>query len=117
MNSSTKQHNRPREMSVPTIRKRSCKRLSFVCSLAVVSAVGCTSYLFSSSLIGGLGEGVVFANETPEQQVSELTQLHLLNSRFGAKVGPLQDPGGCGREQSEQYVRPIRAPQSNQSSA
>ena len=86
MNSSTKQHYRPQATRVLPIRKRTYKRMSFVCSLAVYSTVGCISYLISSSLIGGLGEGVAYANETPEQQVSELTQLHLLNSCFERRL-------------------------------
>ena len=86
MNSYTKQQNRPQAMRVLPLRKCSLKGLNFVRSLAVVSAVGCISYLFSSSFIGGIGEGVAFANETPEQPVSELDQLQLLKGRFERRL-------------------------------
>lgn len=86
MNSSTKKHNRPQAMRVLPIRKRTFKGLSFVCSLAVLAVVGCISYQFGSSFIGAIGEGVAFANETADQQVSELEQLQLLNSRFERRL-------------------------------
>ncbi len=54
--------------------------------MAVISAVGCICYLTGASAIGGIGEGVAYASESSEQQVSDLTQLHHLNSRFERRL-------------------------------
>ena len=86
MNSSNEQLNRPHALGVLPMRKRSCTRLSFACSIAVVSAIGCVCYLTGASTIGEIGEGVAYASESLEQQVSDLTQLHLLNSRFDRRL-------------------------------
>ena len=86
MNSSTEQRNRPQAMTVLPIRKQFRKGLNFVYSLAVVSTIGCMCYWTGASTIGAIGEGVAYASESPEQQVSDLTQLLLLDSRFERRL-------------------------------
>ena len=86
MNFSNEQRNRPKAMRVLPIRKRSSTRLSFACSIAVVSAIGCVCYLTGASTIGEIGEGLAYGSDSLEQQASDLTQIHLLNSRFERRL-------------------------------
>ena len=86
MNYSTKQHNRPQAMRVLPVQMCYWRGMSFACSMAVISAVGCICYLTGASAIGAIGEDVAYASESSEQQVSDLTQLHLLNSRFERRL-------------------------------